>query len=80
MISRRKDNPSKPEGRDFLEEYERDAVKDVVLLGSNEVVEVLAKFAPFPGVYVRLFFFRRKTPTDNFRCSTATTASILTKV
>jgi bilirubin oxidase len=52
LISRRKDNPNNPEGRDYLEEYEKDSIKDVVLLGSNEVVEVLAKFVPYPGVYV----------------------------
>jgi hypothetical protein len=59
LISRRKDDPSKSEGRDYLEAYEKDSVKDVVLLGSNEVVEVLAKFQPYPGVYVcsnSLFF------------------------
>jgi hypothetical protein len=54
LVSRRKEDPSKAEGRDYLEEYEKNAVKDVVLLGSNEVVEVLAKFQPYPGVYVSL--------------------------
>jgi hypothetical protein len=52
LISRKKDDASKPEGRDYLEAYEKDSIKDVVLLGSNEVVEVLAKFQPYPGVYV----------------------------
>jgi hypothetical protein len=52
IVSRRKEDPSKVEGRDYVEEYEKNAVKDVVLLGSNEVVEVLAKFQPYPGVYV----------------------------
>jgi hypothetical protein len=55
LVSRRKEDPSKAEGRDYLEEYEKNAVKDVVLLGSNEVVEVLAKFQPYPGVYVSWF-------------------------
>ncbi|KAE9962758.1 hypothetical protein BLS_010059 [Venturia inaequalis] len=52
IISRRKQDPSKAEGRDYVEEYEKNAVKDVVLLGSNEIVEVLAKFQPYPGVYM----------------------------
>lgn len=52
IVSRRKEDPSKAEGRDYVEEYEKNAVKDVVLLGSNEIVEVLAKFQPYPGVYV----------------------------
>lgn len=52
IVSRRKEDPSKPQGRDYLESYEKDSVKDVILLGSNEVVEVLAKFQPYPGVYM----------------------------
>jgi hypothetical protein len=52
LISRKKENVSNPEGRDYLEAYEKDSIKDVVLLGSNEVVEILAKFQPYPGVYV----------------------------
>jgi bilirubin oxidase len=52
LISRRKQDPAKAEGRDYLEEYEKDAVKDVVVLGSNEIVEVLAKYAPYPGMYM----------------------------
>ncbi|TLD20840.1 hypothetical protein E2P81_ATG08504 [Venturia nashicola] len=52
IVSRRKQDPSKAEGRDYVEEYEKNAVKDVVLLGSNEVVEVLAKFSPYPGIYM----------------------------
>ncbi|KAF2434479.1 Cupredoxin [Tothia fuscella] len=52
IVSRRKDDPAKAEGRDYLEEYEKDSIKDVVLLGSNEVVKVLAKYVPYPGVYM----------------------------
>jgi hypothetical protein len=52
LISRRKEDPSKPEGRDYLEDYEKNSIKDLVLLGSNEVVEVLVKFQPYPGVYM----------------------------
>jgi hypothetical protein len=52
IISRRKDDPSKPEGRSSLEPYEKDAVKDIALFGTNEVVEVLLKFQPYPGLYM----------------------------
>jgi bilirubin oxidase len=52
IISRRKDDPSKADGRSGLEPYEKDAVKDLVLFGSNEVVEVLLKFQPYPGLYM----------------------------
>jgi hypothetical protein len=52
IISRRKDDPSKPEGRSSLELYEKDAVKDIALFGTNEVVEVLLKFQPYPGLYM----------------------------
>ena len=33
-------------------EYEQAALKDVVLLGVNEVVQVLAKYTPWDGVYM----------------------------
>jgi hypothetical protein len=52
IVSRRREDPNKPEGRDYLEPYEKNAVKDIILLGSNEVVEVLAKYQPYPGVYM----------------------------
>ncbi|CAO2656914.1 Nn.00g057170.m01.CDS01 [Neocucurbitaria sp. VM-36] len=32
--------------------YEKEALKDVVLLGENEVVTVIARYAPFDGVYM----------------------------
>ncbi|KAI5820067.1 oxidase cueO precursor [Pyronema omphalodes] len=35
-----------------IEPYERVAMKDVVLLGTNEVVRVLARYAPWDGVYM----------------------------
>ncbi|KAF2675280.1 Cupredoxin [Microthyrium microscopicum] len=52
IVSRRKEDPTKLDGRDYLESYEKNAVKDIILLGSNEVVEVLAKYQPYPGVYM----------------------------
>jgi hypothetical protein len=79
LISRRKDNASSPEGRDYLEPYEKDSVKDVVLLGSNEVVEVLAKFQPYPGVYVSQDLSKHDLGLILRRCSIAITLSILTR-
>jgi hypothetical protein len=52
VISRTRDDTRKAEGRDYLENYEKNAVKDVVLLGSNERIEVLVKFVPYSGVYM----------------------------
>jgi hypothetical protein len=39
-------------GRDYVEPYEAAALKDVVYLGRNEEVEVIANFAPWAGVYM----------------------------
>jgi hypothetical protein len=52
VLSRTRDNTKKPDGRDYLEDYEKDAIKDVVLLGSNERIEVLVKFVPYSGIYM----------------------------
>ena len=52
VVSRSRDDAKKVEGRDYLENYEKDAIKDVVLLGSNERIEVLVKFVPYSGVYM----------------------------
>jgi hypothetical protein len=35
-----------------MEDYEKDAVKDIAFFGSNEVVEVLVKYQPYPGLYM----------------------------
>ncbi|KAI5791529.1 Cupredoxin [Pyronema domesticum] len=35
-----------------VEPYEKVAMKDVVLLGTNEVIRVLARYAPWDGVYM----------------------------
>ncbi|KAL8654429.1 MAG: hypothetical protein Q9226_003442 [Calogaya cf. arnoldii] len=40
------------EGNRPVLEYEKAALKDVVLLGTNEKVKVLAKYAPWDGVYM----------------------------
>lgn len=39
-------------GRQYVEPYEAAALKDVVYLGMNEEVEVLANYAPWSGVYM----------------------------
>jgi FtsP/CotA-like multicopper oxidase with cupredoxin domain len=36
----------------FVEEYEAAALKDVVYLGENEAVEVIANYQPWGGVYM----------------------------
>ena len=40
------------DGKRPVLEYEKVALKDVVLLGVNEKVQVLAKYAPWDGVYM----------------------------
>jgi hypothetical protein len=52
VVSRRKDDASLPEGRSGLELYEQGSVKDIITFGNNEVVEVIARFAPYPGLYM----------------------------
>lgn len=79
LISRRKDDPSKSEGREYLEGYEQDSIKDVVLLGSNEIIEVLVKYQPYPGVYVSLPRALCLFCAYFYRCSTVTTAFMVIK-
>jgi bilirubin oxidase len=43
---------SRTKGKRPVLEYEREALKDVVLLGENEVVQVIARYAPWDGVYM----------------------------
>jgi len=57
LLSRTVGNPNQKPGRKYLEEYEKGAIKDVALLGDNEMVTVLAKFVPYQGVYVSYSFF-----------------------
>lgn len=52
VISRSTTNPNQAPGRRALERYEAVSLKDVVVLGQNERVEVLAKYAPWDGVYM----------------------------
>ncbi|CZR62701.1 related to bilirubin oxidase [Phialocephala subalpina] len=43
---------SRTGGRAVVEEYEAAALKDVVYLGENEAVEVIANYQPWGGVYM----------------------------
>lgn len=43
---------SRTAGKRGVQPYEKVALKDVVLLGENEKVQVLAKYAPWDGVYM----------------------------
>ena len=43
---------SRTKGKRGVLPYEKEALKDVVLLGQNEVVTVIARYAPFDGVYM----------------------------
>ncbi|KAI5791902.1 Cupredoxin [Geopyxis carbonaria] len=51
LLSRTTSDLNRRPGRDRLEAYEVGALKDIAVLGENEVVEVLARFAPWTGVY-----------------------------
>lgn len=52
LVERGVGNPNQQPGRRDLEEYEKGALKDVATVGENEQVTVLAKFAPWPGIFV----------------------------
>lgn len=43
---------SRTKGKRSVLPYEQVALKDVVLLGENEVVQVIARYAPWDGVYM----------------------------
>jgi FtsP/CotA-like multicopper oxidase with cupredoxin domain len=43
---------SRTGGKRGVLNYEREALKDVVLLGTNEKVTVIARYAPYDGVYM----------------------------
>jgi len=52
ILSRTRDDTKTQLGRDFLENYEQGSIKDVVLIGSNEKIEVLVKYVPYSGIYM----------------------------
>lgn len=52
LVDRKEGNLNQQRGRLYLEEYEKNTLKDVAAVGENEQVTVLAKFTPWPGVYV----------------------------
>lgn len=43
---------SRVDGKRGVLPYEKEALKDVVLLGTNEKVQVIARYAPWDGVYM----------------------------
>ncbi|PSN63509.1 hypothetical protein BS50DRAFT_500649 [Corynespora cassiicola Philippines] len=43
---------SRTKGKRGVLPYEKEGLKDVVLLGTNEVVQVIARYAPWDGVYM----------------------------
>jgi FtsP/CotA-like multicopper oxidase with cupredoxin domain len=43
---------SRSRGKRGVLSYEKEALKDVVLLGENEKVQVIARYAPWDGVYM----------------------------
>lgn len=53
VVSRRPTDPSRPLLRPaVVAEYESEGLKDVVILAENESVEVVARYAPWDGVYM----------------------------
>ncbi|RPB06988.1 hypothetical protein P167DRAFT_609751 [Morchella conica CCBAS932] len=52
ILSRRKATQNSAFGRTEVTPYEAAALKDVIVLGNNEAVTVLAKYAPWDGVYM----------------------------
>lgn len=43
---------SRKKGRESVEPYEREALKDVAVLGPDERIKVAVKFAPMEGLYM----------------------------
>ncbi|KAH0602238.1 uncharacterized protein H6S33_009879 [Morchella sextelata] len=52
ILFRRKSTQNSAFGRTEVTPYEAAALKDVIVLGNNEAVTVLAKYAPWDGVYM----------------------------
>lgn len=52
IVNRRRDKSNLNLGRTTVAPYEQDAIKDVALLGNNEIVEVLVRYQPSPGLYM----------------------------
>jgi bilirubin oxidase len=49
---------SRTDGKRGVQTYEAEALKDVVWLGPNEKVKVLARYAPWDGVYSKFHKFK----------------------
>ncbi|KAF8418104.1 Cupredoxin [Tirmania nivea] len=63
IVSRKITNPNQPPGRTVVEAYESGGLKDVITLGENESVEVVARYAPWDGVY--MFHCHNNVHEDN---------------
>lgn len=57
---------SRTGGRNAVQPYEAVALKDVVLLGTNEKVRVIAKYVPWDGVY--MFHCDLHSPSSTVPC------------
>lgn len=63
VVRRTVTNPNQPPGRTVVEAYESAGLKDVITLGENESVEVVARYAPWDGVY--MFHCHNNVHEDN---------------
>lgn len=63
VVSRTITNPNQAPGRTAVEAYESAGLKDVITLGENESVEVVARYAPWDGVY--MFHCHNNVHEDN---------------
>lgn len=63
VVSRKITNPNQAPGRTIVEAYESAGLKDVITLGENESVEVVARYAPWDGVY--MFHCHNSVHSDN---------------
>jgi hypothetical protein len=67
---------SRVNGNRGIQTYEAEALKDVVWLGPNEKVKVLARWAPWDGVYSKFCTFRYQPciKLTQQQCSIVTTS------
>lgn len=63
VVSRTVTNPNQASGRTVVEAYESAGLKDVITLGENESVQVVAKYAPWDGIY--MFHCHNNVHEDN---------------
>lgn len=63
VVSRTVTNPNQAPGRTVVETYESAGLKDVITLGENESVQVVARYAPWDGIY--MFHCHNNVHEDN---------------